>query len=440
MRKIVALAVLLASFSADAAFTMNLSSPQQTWAGAGAATSIFGANGVPNEGAWSDAQLDLMFTTLQFNIARIGIASANAGTGSKFEDNNPGFNNQLLDCKRILARNPSVKIIALPWSPNTACKSSSSLLTGSFIGGGTCNTSWSTYMGQAVDDAQNAGCPLYAVAAQNEPDFDPGGGHEGATMTKAVSTAFLKALGPVLAAKSPAPLLMCCDMSQWINAYTATGTGYIDDCTADGTCLAAVGLWSTHAYTPAGAATAPGVLSGKQIWMTEVSDLNAVNNAMTGTGGGLDAGAWIYASINTGQASAVVAWWGVTHNNNDDGLINNDGVTTTKRLYVWSHFSRFVKPGMVRFGILGSPPANVSVLTFKDPVSNNVVVWAMNNQASTAALTVILDATSKVGVVTPWLTDGTHDATAQTPVAVTASSFSFTLPANSVVSFVGNGT
>lgn len=441
----IGLALVLAClpFAARAQVAMNLASPQQTILCHGAATSIFGANGIPNEGAWSAATIDTLYNPAKVGLtcARIGIASADAGTGSKFEDNNPGFQNQMVDCLRILKLNPNVKIIAAPWSPNVACKSGGSLLSGSFVGGGTCNTSWSTYIGQAVDDAQNAGCKIYMVSAQNEPDFDPGGTHEGATMTAAVSTSFLKSLGPVLAARSPAPLLGCCETSQWINAYTATGTGYIDNCTGDSTCLAAVGVWTTHSYTPVGSATAvQSTLSGRPLLMTEASDLNSVNDAMTGTGGGLASALWHHNALVTGNASGVVAWWGVTHNTNNDGLIDNDGTTVTKRAYVLGQFARFVLPGMVRFGITGSPPTNVSVSTYKDPTSNNVAVVAINNQASTQALTVTLDSTSKCQAFTAWVTDPSNNIVAQTPVNIINHVISATLTASSVTTFTCNGT
>lgn len=441
LRKL-SLALVLAClpFAARGQVTMNLASPQQTIDGFGAALSIFGANGIPNEGAWSASTIDTLFNPAKvgLNIARIGISNSDGGTGSHFEDNNPGFNNLLVDCLRILKLNPSVKVFASPWSANTACKSGGSLTTGSFLTA--CNSSWSTWMGDAVDIAKNSGCPLYAVSAQNEPDFDPAGTHEGMTFTAAAFTAWLKVLGPVLAAKSPpAPLLMAGESSQWSNAYSP-GTGYIDNCTGDSTCLAAVGIWAVHSYTPVGSATAPGTLSGKKLWMTEASDLNSVNDAMTGTGGGLAAALWTHAGLVTGNASAWVAWWGVTHNANNDGLIDNDGTTVTKRAWVLGNYARFVLPGMVRFGITGSPPTNVSVSTYKDPTSNNVAVVAINNQASTQALTVTLDSTSKCQVFTAWVTDPSNNIVAQTPVNIVNHVISATLTASSVTTFTCNGT
>lgn len=431
--------MMIAILALLAQVTMNLSSPQQTIDGFGAAGSIFGANGIPNEGAWSEFALDLMYRPdkMGFNIFRVGIANSDGGTGSKWEDNNPGFQNMMVDCKRVLQRNPAVKVFASPWSANTACKSGGSLTSGSFLTA--CNSSWSTAIGAAADEAINTGCPLYAVSAQNEPDFDPVGTHEGMTFTAAAFTAWLKVLGPVLAGKSPAPLLMAGESSQWSNAYSP-GIGYIDNCTADPTCLAAVGLWAVHSYTPVGSATAPGVLSSKKLWQTEASDLNSVNDAMTGTGGGLAASIWIHTALVTGNASAWVAWWGVTHNANNDGLIDNDGVTVSKRLYVLGNWSKFVKPGMVRFGITGSPPTNVSVSTYKDPTSNNVAVVVINNQASTQALTVTLDATSKCKVATPWVTDPSNNLVAGTPISLVAGVISYTLTASSVTTLACNGT
>lgn len=413
----------------------------QTIDGFGAAGSIFGNNGWANEGQLTDAHLQLLFSPSQgigLSILRLGIASVDAGTGSKFEDNNPGFQNMLLDAKRALKLNPALKVVLTPWSPNTACKSGGSLLSGSFLTA--CNSSWSTYIGQAVDDAQNAGVPIYAVSPQNEPDFDPGGTHEGCTFTAAAWAAWVDVLKPVLAAKSPAPKLMGPEPSSWANLES--GTNYMGACVTDVTCLANVDVWSVHQYgPPVGTVTTPVNLRGKRLWMEEVS--NADGTPVDGINSGLAWATFIHNAIVTGQASGWVAWYAVTSSGtNDDGLIDSiaEGSVVTKRFWAEGNYSKFVKPGMVVFTMTGTPPTNVLVSAYKDPTSNNTVFVAINSQAGTSALTVNLQAASNVRMMTPWLTDSTHDLVSQTPIAVSARVITYTLPGNSIVTFVGNGT
>jgi glucuronoarabinoxylan endo-1,4-beta-xylanase len=95
---------------------------------------------------------------------------------------------------------------------------------------------------------------------------------------------------------------------------------------------------------------------------------------------------------------------------------------------------------MIRYGITGSPPTNVTLSMFKDPATNNVAVVAVNNQGSTAALTITLDSTSKCQVATPWVTDPSNNVAQQAPVAISSHAFAYTLSASSVTTFTCNGT
>lgn len=429
---IAALLILLAQV------TMNTGAPGQTVQGWGTAGSVFGQNGAANEGALYDSHIDLLFDCakgLCLNILREGIASVDAGTGSKFEDNNPGFNNAVLDARTITQRYPSVKVILLPWSPNVACKSGGSLLSGSFVT--SCNASWAAYVSSAVDDMQNAGVPVYAVTPQNEPDFDSGGSHETCTFSGASMTSFTNTLAPLIAAKTPRPLLMLGDTSQWSNMWG--GLDYVDTCLADTTCKAAVSIWAAHEYDP-GISTSPGAVNGFPVWMTEYANLGSYDPSMSW---GLTFAAKLDTALVLGNVSAYVWWWGAANQNSGEGLLaSNDGITytATKGYYVFGQWTKFVRPGMVRFGITGTPPTNVKVETYKDPISSNIAVVAINTNASGTSLTVTLDATSKVRMVTPWVTDASNNITRLTPIRVDSRSFTITLLPNSVTTLSGIGT
>lgn len=436
----VILAILLAQ-----GLAMNVAAPAQTIDGFGVSGSIFGANGTApatGGGAWSDAQYKLFFdpvSGLGLNIFRIGIANTDDGTTTPWMDNNPGFNDQMTGCLKAKKWNSSLIVYGTPWSAPNACKSGGVQNGGTFVT--TCNASWSAAIGAAVDEANNVGCHLTYVSAQNEPDNNVNSG--GAmTFTAAALTTWVKVLGPALAAHANPPTIMCCESAQWINAYTISGTGYIDNCAGDPTCLAQCGVWGVHAYgTPFGTVQAVGALHSLHLWMTEASWLdNASNLAMTGAGGGLATAVVMHNSIVTGGASAYVPWWGVSGNTTqDDGLIEFGG-NISKRYYVLGQYSKFVRPGMQLIPLTGTPPSSVLASSYRDPTSNNVAIVAINSNVTTASLTITMDAASKVQVVTPWLTDASNNIVQQTPVIVSGHAFSYTLPASSVVTFAGAGT
>lgn len=435
--------------AASAQLTMNIASPQQTVDGFGAAASIEGSNGTVNGGTFTDAQYALLYDPangIGLNIMRIGITNSDGSEGiSLFRDNNPGFQDQMVGCLKARRWQPALKVIAEPSSANNACKSN-----GSIFNGGTfltsCNSSWSTWITNAATTANLTGCPLYAVALQNEPDFSAST-RESMTFTPAALTSWCDVLCPALAALTPPVGCHGPELAQWVNMFSG-GSNYTSNMLADSTCLNSLTNWTTHAYgTPFGTVVAPAGLGSpptKRLWMTEFSWFDNVSNlTMTGTGGGLASAVIIHNSIVTGQASAVVSWFGVSSNNQgpgqDDGLIEFGG-NISKRLYVLGQYSKFVRPGMVVFPLTGTPPTNVLVSSFKDGTSNNIAVVAINNQASTAALTVTLDATSKCQVVIPWVTDASNNIVAQSPVNILTHVFSFTLGASSVTTFTCNGT
>lgn len=415
--------------------TMNLASPQQSMDG-------FGCSMVEllNPGTATQDQLFSQSKGIGLNILRIGIASSDMGDGfppSHGRDGWPGTQSQILNAKEFLARQPNGKVWAEAWSAPASCKSGSSLNSGSFLT--SCNTSWSSFIGDTVDEIQNSGVPIYMVATQNEPDFDPAGAYPGMTFTAAALTSWIKVLQPVLATKSHVPLLGTPSVFQMTDL-----SSYVTTITADATALGEVGVWITHQYgTPLGNVVAPPTLTSRNLWIGEISNTPVAAQDFT-LAEGLAKAIFIHNALVTGNASAYVTWRCV--NSQNDSLIDgnapfsaNAGGTPTFRYWMLGNYSKFIVPGDVRFGITGSPPANVSISMFKNPTSNNIKIVSINNAGSTAALTVTLDATSKTVMVVPWLTDVSHNLVAQTPIAVVQHVFTYTQPVNSVVTFVGSG-
>lgn len=172
-----------------------------------------------------------------------------------------------------------------------------------------------------------------------------------------------------------------------------------------------------------------------------------VNDGMTGSDGGLAWAQLINDALVTGQVNAWIAWRGVSEGGQDDGLIDQETTSghgdhvISKRLWTLGNYSKFVRPGMVRFALAGTPPTNVSASFFKDPTSNNIAIPVINTNVTGTAFTVALDPTSKCQVATPWLTDATHNLTAGTPIVIPASKvISTTLAASSVTTFSCVGT
>jgi glucuronoarabinoxylan endo-1,4-beta-xylanase len=405
--------------------TMNLAAPAQTIDG-------FGVSITAESISMSNATADLLWTQgsgIGLKYARLRIGSYGPGEGYFGAAGTMGDAGVSKEIARMAVKRGAT-VVTMSASPPAAMKTTGSTVSGSLNLAD--YTNYSNYLVAAVNDAKMSGITVSYVGVQNEPDFDTGGVYEMCLFTAAQMRDYIKNLGPIFASLSPVPKLIVPESEQFQDL-----SGYTTTILADTTAAGFSDVIATHTYGSPTSISPPSVGS-KPIWMTEMSGIAGPFDAtMTH---GLTVAQWIYDALITGNVTAWFWWQFRTTSNDNQGLLGIDG-TVAKRLYVLGNFSKFARPGMVRFPFTGTPPTNVSVAGFKDPTSNNVAIVAINNQASTASLTVTLDSTTKVQVVTPWLTDATHNLIAQTPVLLTTGhAFTYTLPANSVVTFSGVGT
>jgi hypothetical protein len=106
----------------------------------------------------------------------------------------------------------------------------------------------------------------------------------------------------------------------------------------------------------------------------------------------------------------------------------------TKRMYALGNFSRFVRPGFNRIGVSNNAPTYISA--YKDPANGHFAIVAINPEPGDYVQTFNL-AGFATPTVTPWVTSGTLSLANQAAIAVTNSTFTYDLPALSVVTFVG---
>ncbi|HCU10738.1 MAG TPA: glycosyl hydrolase [Gemmatimonadetes bacterium] len=73
--------------------------------------------------------------------------------------------------RRALAINPQLKVMASPWSPPGWMKTTNSLITGTLLP--TFYDSFADYFVKFVGAYEGEGIPIYAISLQNEPNFEP---------------------------------------------------------------------------------------------------------------------------------------------------------------------------------------------------------------------------------------------------------------------------
>jgi len=394
--------------------TVTLGSFQQTMDGFGVSNAYQGT-------AISDATADQIFDATKgigLSIFRLAIKSDGTSWGP------------LGDAQKAAARGATVW--AAPWTPPASCKSNNSEKNGGHLNQ-SCYDSWASTLAAFPAKAKQGGVTVMGVSVQNEADNQTM--YESCLYTGAEMVAFIKVLGPKLKALNPPIKLLAPESTRWERLWGAD-EDYGNAILADSQAAAQVDILATHMYeTQDAVAPPPGVT--KPIWVTEMSGVMGYPNA--GPSADIDDGlvwaGWITDAFTTGHASAYHAWWITSLNDDNEGLLTMSG-GSTKRMYTFGNFSKFIRPGYRRVDVSGTPPDNVRVTAYVNPGDGTVVIVALNGGSSAVALPIFLDGNAPCAL-TPWVTSAGDNLASKPAVAVSGARLAPMLPAKSVTTFVG---
>jgi len=379
-------------------------------------------------GALTDAQADLYFSPtsgIGLSLLRMGI-SPEGGTFSNWNN-----------AKLAIAR--GAKVWAAPWSPPANLKTTADLNSGSLRPDG--YATWAATLASFASSFNaNVGTPLYAISAQNEPEFDTKHAYDMCLYSYPEMAAFVDQLGGAIAAlKLPSPpKIIAPETSTWSNLWKYSAA--ID---ADPVAHASVGIFASHQY---GGVSRYQPL-GAPLWETEQSSFEAFDPSIVHA---LVVGGWINEAITSGNVSAWHYWWLNGINDDNEGLIGRKGdFQLTKRLFALGNYSRFVRPGWVRIGVDGGV-AGALVTAFKNPVSGDFAIVVVNSGGATTrtfsitgaagnAVSAYVTADTALGAIG---TDGNlslGSASQQVPASIAIAQGRFTAPVpHGIVTFVGS--
>jgi O-glycosyl hydrolase len=330
-------------------------------------------------------------------------------------------------------------VFADAWSAPAFMKTNKSAINGGTlcgVPGTTCASgdwrqAYANYLVQYAKDYVAAGIPLSYVGPENEADLSRN--YDTMLLTPEQNADFLHYLGPALARSGTGAKVDCCASQGWDRAQQ-----YADAIEADPAASASTALFTSHGYTQAPASPLAGWT--KPVWQTEWSTFETWDPAWD-DGSPASGFTWaqqIYFGLSAANLNAFLYWWGSTtpsENGDNEGLLLLDTaagtVTPSGRLWAFANYSRFVRPGAVRIGASTADRA-LEVLAFRNTDGSEAVV--VLNTATTARSATF--ATGGAGQAVPYVTDAARDTAAQPPVPVTHGSFSATLPARSLVTFV----
>jgi glucuronoarabinoxylan endo-1,4-beta-xylanase len=335
------------------------------------------------------------------------------------------------------------KVWSSSWSPPASMKTNRSTLCqiGASISFLNTNSyaAYANYLANYVKTIQNLyGIPLYALSMQNEPDFCPNT-YAGAEWTAANLDTFIKTnLGPTFAAQGlTGTLIMTPESSHWNTLNTLASATMNDPAAAQ-----YVGIIAWHDYDDAATVINPFAGMGKKYWETEASATSTVGPSPCGgcwDPSMADALMWAQIVDNRMAVANANAWhyWILLNGVNDNaGLTGSDGVTIPKRTYMLGNYSKFVRPGFYRIDATHTPQSGVLVSAYRNAASGAVVIVVINQNSSSVSQSFMFNGTNPVSMA-PWITSVSLNLAQQPDVAVSSGSFTYTLPAASVTTFVG---
>jgi glucuronoarabinoxylan endo-1,4-beta-xylanase len=317
------------------------------------------------------------------------------------------------------------KVWAAPWSPPASMKNNNN------VNGGASNDTlktdsydaWATLLAAFPAYYKQQGGPdLFAISAQNEPDWNPT--YEACIYDKNQMVTFIKALGPKLAALTPPIKVLAAEPDNWGNCWS--GDAYGTAILADATASSYVEIIATHDYGSTSAGTyarpAPPANNTKHLWETECTP---------GDKGPITIATMVYAAFATGGVSGWHYWW------TQDFLPSTS--SPPAQYYALGNFSKFVRPGFYRVDVSGAakPSGSVPLVVAFTNLSDGTVAIVVVNGGSAQQAAFFVAGTAWPASVTPYVTTTSSKLAAGTEITVTAGRFSASLTAQSVTTFVG---
>ena len=350
------------------------------------------------QGQLNTAELNTLFKNgagqLGFNILRLRI------------DPTMAWAQEAANAKNAKALGATV--FATPWTPPASMKTNNNTVGGQLLTSS--YAAYASYLNQFINYVGTNNIDI--ISLQNEPDFNPT--YESCSWDAAQFHTFcLNNAGSIIK-----PVMM---PESFHYDFTLSDPTLNDPAAAKNISYVGGHLYGVEPQTYTNA-----INLGKPVWMTE---WNATDYSSTGL---MVLGKQIldcmYQNFN-----AYVYWWVAEAGN---GVISSAGVPNGYG-YIMAQFSKFVRPGYYRVDATYNPQSGVYVVAFKG--DGNYVVVTVNNSTSSKTQQFALE-NGTVANMTKYTTSISKNISDDGTVAVTGGTFTSTLDAQSVTTFVGTST
>ncbi len=346
---------------------------------------------------------------------------------------------QLSFAKQIEA-NYGASVFADAWSAPAFMKTNDSAINGGTVCGvpgascksGDWRQAYANYLVRYAKDYAAAGVPLTYVGPENETTIAPP--QDSMIMSPAQTPNLMAILGATLARSGLSTRAECCASISW--NYAQQFAAAIE---TDKEANTATALFTSHGYFAAPNSPLRGW--SKPVWQTEWAPFGFQPwNPAWDDGSPSSGFTWaqnIYTGLTAANLDAFLYLWGASTTSMtgpNTGLVEvkDNAVATSGRLWAFASYSRFIRPGAVRIWAT-TRRAGLEVSAFRNSDGSTAVI-VLNSTHSRQAATFSLRGLGGAHV-TPYLTDTTHQLSAQTPITVRNNRFTATLPPRSLVTY-----
>lgn len=399
---------------------------RNTWTAA-QADMFFSTNS--GTGASLDHRTNFAFTGIGLSLLRNHIAYAASASRSITPSTSEISLMQMAQAR-------GARVWSAPWTPAAGFKSNNGPNGGNYLGFGNnaTNVAYASQLANYVASMKATyGLNLYALSVQNEPDAHVTT-YEACVWNGTQIHDFVTNLYTALSIRGLSGTRIILPESESWSANPGLYTPTLNDPVA----AAQVGIIANHNYVAnnvAGDTATPAALSapGKAVWETEVSQIGgafdgSIKNALYWAGR-------IHLFLTVAQVNAWHYWWFIPTGSDNEGLTDTNGVPA-KRMYALGQFARFVRPGFYRINVANNTGI-AQISAYKDSLSSQFAIVAVNPGSAPIQQTFVLTNVAGVSTVTPWLTTSDLSLASQAAVTVSNSSFTYTLPTFSIVTFAG---
>ena len=353
-----------------------------------------------------------------------------------------GRDHGLLCFAKQVAADYGASVFADAWSAPAFMKTNDSAIDGGTVCGvpgascksGDWRQAYANYLVQYAKDYAAAGVPLSYLGPENEGDLAVP--QDSMIMSPAQTANLMAILGATLARSGLSTRAECCATTGWSYAQQ-----YADAIEADKNANTATALFTSHGYFAAPGSPLRGWT--KPVWQTEWAPFGHAPWDPAWDDGSPSSGfTWaqnIYTGLTAAHLGAFLYLWGANTSTTamtgpNTGLVDveSDKVARSGRLWAFAGYSRFIRPGAVRIGATTSD-AGLEASAFRNS-DGSIAVIVLNSTSGRHAATFSIRGLDGHRV-TPYLTDATHQLSAQAAITVSNGAFAATLPPRSLISY-----